>query len=472
MNLDKSIFDLIFNSYTDVVKVIDQLGNFIFINHAAENKMKMKPSEWLGKNIEELIPNSVLFNALYTGSPQLYKPKVIQNKKYLINAIPLKRNGKIVGAFATYQEEEEITKLKYSLVHFSKKIDSNRIEKTTHSVNILPHKTDGFFISSESILMAELKKVQRLASSDLSILIRGESGVGKEVIAKNIHQWSNRKLKPFIAINCAAIPESLLESELFGYEEGAFTGAKRNGRKGKFELANEGTIFLDEIGDMSYHLQAKLLRVLQQKELERVGGNDVIPLNVRVLAATNRDLETMIKDGSFREDLYYRINGFMLHIPPLRERKKDIEVLIHNFLEEYNQKYNMNLRMSKEAFDILVQYTFPGNVRELRNVLEHAFVLADTDEIKIADLPKNLLNHFKYQQNTSILKLNSMESVNDTPPIPQSLDFTENISKLEIKLINEALRRSNNNRSDAIKLLGISRRSFYERLKKYQDGIN
>ncbi|MFB5195302.1 sigma-54 interaction domain-containing protein [Neobacillus sp. KR4-4] len=460
-----NIFDSIYESF----EIIDKNGDFIFINRAAEKEFGIVREEWIGKNVEDLIPNSIIAKSLHTGEPQILNHIYVLNKNFIVHASPLKYKGEVVGAVATHWDDSEMKKLKSSIesVYLNEYI--NYLENELHRVQMLPLEMNDFIISKGSPLAEKLLKLKRLAPTDIPILIRGESGVGKELIAKSIHELSNRKGKPYITINCAAIPESLLESELFGYDEGAFTGAKKTGNKGKFELANGGTIFLDEIGDMSYHLQAKLLRVLQQKELVRVGGSKVISLDVRVITATNRNLEKMIANHSFREDLYYRINGFTIQIPPLRERKSDIEILILHFLREFSYKYNKQSDISQEAKEFLINQPLPGNVRELKSALEHGFVLAETSEIQITDLPGTSIDDDrKYSFRKPSL---DSDNASFTPNLTNSLDFTENIRKLEIDLIIQALKRTNNNRSEAIKLLGISRQSFYDRLKKYEDEI-
>lgn len=471
--VDQTFLSNIFDAIHDGVKIVDKDGNFIFINRSAERNMNIVREEWIGKNVKELLPNSVILEALHTGTPQIHQHSFVRNKNFIVHASPLTFNGDLVGAISTHKDGSEIEKLKESFDHFTINKYINFLENELHLVQMLPLEMKDFVISKDSTLIHELSKIKMLAPTDISILIRGESGVGKEVIAKNIHQLSNRMGKPYIPINCAAIPEALLESELFGYEEGAFTGAKKTGKKGKFELANKGTIFLDEIGDMSYHLQAKMLRVLQQKELVRVGGSEVIPLDVRVIAATNQDLESMIKKNTFREDLFYRINGLTFTIPPLRERKMDIDVLILHYLKEFSYKYNKQKRMSPEAHKLLLNHSLLGNVRELINILEHGFVLAETDEIQISDLPKSSVEGYMGQEgDIPQPKSKEIEAFSFTLSDSDSLDFMENISKLEVALIVKALKRSNNNRSKAIKMLGISRQSFYERLKKYEKEIS
>ncbi|MDD2361033.1 MAG: sigma 54-interacting transcriptional regulator [Syntrophaceticus schinkii] len=232
------------------------------------------------------------------------------------------------------------------------------------------------------------EKIKSIASSNSTVLIRGESGTGKELVARAIHNYGAWSQGPFVAINCSAIPESLLESELFGYEDGAFTGARKGGKMGKFELADKGTLFLDEIGDMAQFLQVKLLRVLQERRIERIGGLYPIPVDVRVIAATNRDLEKMIAQGEFREDLYYRINVIPINIAPLRERKEDIDVLCRYFIDEYNQQLNKDVKYMTEGFGKkLCEYSWPGNVRELQNAIEYAMNLAAGDFLDVEQLP-------------------------------------------------------------------------------------
>ncbi|OES44577.1 sigma-54 interaction domain-containing protein [Domibacillus iocasae] len=468
-HVDKDFLSVIFDSIHDGIKIVDKDGKFIFINRSAEKNMNIVRDEWIGRSVHELLPESIILKALKTEVPQINKHSFVCNKNFIVHASPLTFKGKLVGAISTHKDEDEIESLKASFDHFTLNKYIHFLENELHRVQILPLEMKGFVVSKNSTIVNELSKIKKLAPTDISVLIRGESGVGKEVIARNIHELSNRIGNPYITINCAAIPENLLESELFGYEEGAFTGAKRSGKKGKFELANGGTIFLDEIGDMNYHLQAKLLRVLQQKELVRVGGEETIPLDVRVIAATNKDLVSMIQHNTFREDLYYRINGITFNIPPLRERKMDIDILISHFLKEFSYKYNKKIGISKEAHYFLLNHPLPGNVRELRNVLEHGFVLAETNEIEIEDLPKSITSG-QIQESSSAPLFTSDE------PVPlstffDSMDLSENIKKVEIALIIKALTKSNNNRSKAIKMLGISRQSFYERLKKYEKEI-
>lgn len=307
-------------------------------------------------------------------------------------------------------------------------------------------------IISQSPKMEEVLSIaSRAADSKATVLITGESGTGKEVLAKSIHFISPRKDRPFIAVNIPALPETLLESELFGHEKGAFTGAEK-AKKGRFEIADGGTIFLDEIGDIPLNLQVKLLRVLQEHQIEKVGSSESINIDVRIIAATHQNLEQKIKDGSFREDLYYRLNIVSLHIPPLRERREDILPLIDHFLKKYSKEnFKGNLTLSKEAVDFLLKYNFPGNVRELENIIERAVVLSRSELITLKDLP-DVIKGFKAEK--EIL-------ANDQATL------TEQVEELEKKLIYDALSKANGNQSQAARTLGLTERNLRYKMQKY-----
>ncbi len=308
------------------------------------------------------------------------------------------------------------------------------------------------FISQSPKMEEVLSITARSADSKATVLITGESGTGKEVLAKAIHYASSRKDKPFVAVNVPALPETLLESELFGHEKGAFTGADK-AKKGRFELADGGTIFLDEIGDIPLNLQVKLLRVLQEHQIERVGSVENINIDVRIIAATHQKLEQKIKDGSFREDLYYRLNIVSLHLPPLRERKEDILPLIDHFVEKYSKENNkQKLSLSKEAIDLLIKYNFPGNVRELENAIERAVVLCRSDVITVNDLP-NVIKGFKAEK----------EIVTN-----ENTSLIEQVEALEKKLIFDALSKTNGNQSQAGRMLGLTERNLRYKMQKYE----
>lgn len=297
-----------------------------------------------------------------------------------------------------------------------------------------------------------LSTAMRVADSKATVLLRGESGTGKEVLAKAIHYASRRKDKPFIAVNCAALNENLLESELFGHEKGAFTGADKQ-RRGRFEIADGGTLFLDEIGDLPLSTQVKLLRVLQEEQFERVGGAQSIEVDVRVIAATNKNLEELIKEGKFREDLYYRINVVSVTIPPLRERKEDILHLINHFVLKFlPETKKEKVEFSREATDILMKYNYPGNIRELENIVHHSIVLARGEVIATTDLPAQI---------EESLKEEPAFSLDENSVLP------EQVEKLEKMLVINALKKTNNNQLRAAKILGISERNLRYRLEKW-----
>lgn len=306
-------------------------------------------------------------------------------------------------------------------------------------------------IIGESPVIQSLKNVlQKAAAGDSTVLIQGESGVGKEIVAQAIHNISSRSKKPFVAINCAALPELLLESELFGYEEGAFTGARKGGKPGKFELADGGTLLLDEIGDLPLSMQAKLLRVLQEREFERVGGTQVIKFDVRVIAATNKDLRTLTTEGKFRIDLFYRLNVLPLYVPPLRERKQDIPLLIGYFIEKISREKKISPKIiSDETMSLLLKYSWPGNVRELENIIERALFLAEGNVVRPETLPPHI------------------QALGRTGSVPELKPMKDVVRETERQLITEALHKARNNKVAAARLLGITRVTLYQKMREY-----
>lgn len=297
--------------------------------------------------------------------------------------------------------------------------------------------------------------IRRVAKTDSTVLVTGESGTGKELIANAIHFHSNRRDMPFVPINCGAIPEELLESELFGHEKGAFTGAFKE-RRGRFELAHKGTVFLDEIGEMSPKLQVKLLRFLQETKFQRIGGSKTIEVDVRILAATNKDLEKAVAENEFREDLFYRLNVIPIHVPPLREREGDIPLLIRHFLKQHCRKKDIPLKgMCETAVGSLQLYDWPGNVRELENVIERLVILTDSEEIKVQDLPQRM----QIPQQIEIRKIELGE---------EGINLKETLDELENRLILDALQKAGGVKNKAAKLLGLNRTTLIEKMKKKQ----
>ena len=303
-----------------------------------------------------------------------------------------------------------------------------------------------------------LEKIEKVASSDSTVAIYGESGTGKELVARALHFNSGRKACPLVMVNCGAIPEELLESELFGHEKGAFTGAIR-GRTGRFELANGGTIFLDEIGDMSPSLQVKVLRVIQERQFERIGGMKTIDVDVRIITATNQDLEKAVAEKRFREDLFYRIDVIPIHLPPLRERKADIPILANHFLRTFNKSKKKNIEgLSPEAMNCLTKYHWPGNVRELENLTEMLVVMKEYGKIELNDLPDKIrLNSGGTERTISGIELPD-----------DGLGLNETIGQLEKDLLQKALQKSGGVKNRAAKLLSLNRTTFVEKLKRYK----
>ncbi|MBZ4218852.1 MAG: sigma-54 dependent transcriptional regulator [Chlorobium sp.] len=307
-------------------------------------------------------------------------------------------------------------------------------------------------IVSQSTAMSQVLNIAgRVASSNAPVLITGETGTGKELVAKAVHFAGSRREKPFVAVNCAALSENLLESELFGHEKGAFTGADRQ-RKGRFETAEGGTLFLDEVGEIPLALQVKLLRVLQEKTYERVGSSHPIPTNVRIVAATNRDLEAMVREGKFREDLFYRLNVVAIRIPPLRERREDIPPLIDTFIEHFASENSKKITgISREAMDLLMKHSYPGNVRELENIMQQSIVLCRGEMIISDDLPLRV--HEPFFEKPSFLEMEGT--------------FTEKVEAFEKSLIFDALKEAGNVQTRASERLGIGERHLRYKLKKY-----
>ena len=358
-----------------------------------------------------------------------------------------------IGALNYLEKPYSREKLLLSIKNIEEKIELRKqVERLQDEVE------DKFSFSSIVSTSKEMQDVfdiiRRVGDTNTTVLIRGESGTGKELVAKAIHFNSNRKDRPFVMINCATIPENLLESELFGHEKGSFTGAYIR-KIGKFEVADTGTIFLDEIGEIGSSLQAKLLRVLQEREIERVGGAEVIKVDVRIVAATNSNLEESIKNGRFREDLYYRLNVVPLFLPPLRSRKEDIPLLIGHFLKN---KFRVNKKFSQDTLRLFLQYNWPGNVRELENVLERIILLCDAGEIGIQDLPRDIIK-----------KMDEKGEVNVDLTIPARGIVLEDVER---NLIEDALKKTRGNRSKAAVLLGITRRAIGYRIDKFSININ
>ncbi|WZL74460.1 sigma 54-interacting transcriptional regulator [Clostridiaceae bacterium 35-E11] len=430
--------EIVLDSVDTGIIAVDDNGDFLHYNIKAVQLFQIDEKKAATMNIKELLLN-LNINTLMKKNVAI-KNKAFTYKKNtyhfrgIFNANPIVIGDKNVGMVFTFSNISEM-------------------------LNVVNDIATGTIATSLDHIIGnstEIKKVKenaaKAAKTTSTVLIQGESGTGKELFARAIHFHSNRSKGPFIPINCAAIPEQLLESELFGYEEGAFTGSKRGGKTGKFELANKGTLFLDEIGDMPIHLQTKLLRVLQEYMIEKVGGKDLIPIDVRIIAATHQNLEQKVLEGEFREDLFYRLNVIPLNIPPLRARKEDIVILVKELLEKCNRKLEKHiLDIDRAVLEIFMTYQWPGNVRELENTVEYAVNMCIGNVIKEGDLP----NRFK------CIEIVSMETKTEsiTP-----------IKELEIREIQKALNYYGNTKqaiSKAANALGMGRATLYRKIKEY-----
>lgn len=428
----KEQLEAVVNSINEGILYLSRQGKVMYANRSAAillgtdlHNLAGKPVEQLftgGRRILEVLTNQhpveiELFAAGTGGRLQLYG-----------TVTPLICRGQEPGLVISFRDMTVVPQMVRNFISKERRFTFHDIQGTSPALTAVKH------------------KAMQIARGDSSVVILGESGTGKELFARAIHFASPKAKGPFISINCGAIPEGLLESELFGYEEGAFTGARKGGKLGRFELANNGTLFLDEVGDMPLHLQVKFLRVLEEKQVDRVGGTHPITVNARIIAATNKNLEEMVKRGEFREDLYYRLNVIPLRIPPLRERQEDIRVYLDYFLGKYNRMLSKDIcGLTSSALNALMTYSWPGNVRELENIVEYAMNIATRPVIDLADLPE------RFSEKENRIELGGIEEA-------------------ERKLIEEALKRFGTDtraKEKAAKYLGISRSTLYRKLKRY-----
>lgn len=454
---DLEVVKTIFQTLPLPMIIIDRQENIIFLNDAYKSYLHVSDQDFLGHNVRDFISNSRLPMVLHTKKPLFgvyhhFVDDHSKNQEAICNLIPVIENGEAVACFGiiVFQNMSDL---------FSLTIQNEQLRKDLEYYKGELKSLRGAKYSIENIIgqspaVQRMKgEIYKLAETQSAVLITGESGSGKELVAHAIHQYSTRNAFPFVSVNCAAIPENLWESEMFGYVDGAFTGARRGGAIGKFEAANHGSLFLDEIGELPPIAQAKLLRVLQEKEITRVGGNASIPIDVRILSATNCDLKQMVSDGRFRQDLYYRINILNLQVPSLRERTGDIDILLDHFLERLYQAQGRKKRLSENARAILNQYLWPGNIRELSNVAEKMYYMSDTDIIEVQDIPPQV-----FQQ-----------SVSSAVKKRGGIGLDDILERLEEELAMEALSQSGNNLSKAAALLHISRPRLYRILERQKN---
>ncbi|MDI6600603.1 MAG: sigma 54-interacting transcriptional regulator [Thermoanaerobacteraceae bacterium] len=434
LELQHKYQDALVSSMTDGMVMIDAEGKLLYMNEMGGKILGVDPEASIGKDIKDVVDyHPVVLDVLETGEGYVDREFLVKTRHgrfihFIKTASPIKdSDGKVIGVVDTFREIKRVTKM------------VNRMSGATARFTFDD-------IKGCSPQIRESLRLANIASQSMSnVLITGESGTGKEMFAQAIHNASILKDGPFVAINCVAIPRELIESELFGYEEGTFTGAAKGGRPGKFELANGGTIFLDEIGDMPLDMQGKLLRVLQEKKVARLGGQSTIDIECRIIAATNKDLLKEVEDGNFRRDLYYRLNVLTINLSPLRERKDDIPLLIGEMIKKLNPRVGKHIiGISKESMEMLMTYDWPGNVRELENAIERAANICTGEVIELEDLPRVVADNGA----TGKIKLKKLD-------------------ELEEEAIKEAIKEFGGNITQAAKFLGISRNTLYSKMDKY-----
>ena len=452
INTSRQLDQIIEASY-DTLFVTDGEGNVLRVNEAYEKLVGVSRSQLVGVNVKDLegdvISRSATLEAIRLGKTVTIVQDVLKNHSTgYVTSRPIFKNGKIEMVVSNNRNFDELETLKLELETEREKVQKYITElEYIRKEYLIPND----LVARDKRALEVLYRARKVASFDSNVLITGETGTGKEQYAKFIHNASHRKNAPFVRVNCGAITPTIIESELFGYEKGSFTGASTSGKKGLFEIADQGTIFLDEIGELPYEMQVKLLRVIQEQELVRVGGTQPVKINVRVLAATNRNLKEMVQNKQFREDLYYRLNVVTIEVPPLRERPDDIVPLVMHFMQELNQRYHMNKRVSRGAYTLLRAYSWPGNIRELKNILEEAAVMSESDVLEKEDF---LLGAEPPHVDKSVLKSGK--------PLNMILEETE------YHYLRSALSEYGSMRKAAAGL-GLSATTYIRRLKKLEE---
>ncbi|MDR3561935.1 MAG: sigma 54-interacting transcriptional regulator [Negativicutes bacterium] len=425
------------------IMAIDAAGIVFFVNSFFLDILNRSEQDVVGKKIWDIIPSCRLFETVGQGYSIWGETLKINAKEFLVARFPLKMEGQIVGAMVktVFPDQTVATEIVHKLSQPAPKSDCFYLQTLCTCRDIV----------GETPPMLYVKKLARRASRTSStLLITGESGTGKEIIAQAIHTRSVRREASFISVNCGAIPENLLESELFGYVDGAFTGAKKGGKPGKFELANGGTILLDEIGDMPIYMQVKILRVLQERAVWRIGATTPTQLDVRVMASTHTDLKTLVKEKKFREDLYYRLNVLEINIPPLRQRAEDLPILIHALIQRINQRIGSDAKgITTESLEILKAYSWPGNVRELENLLEQAINWSEEPIIDVGKIP-----------------VRPWEAEATKAAVDTNKPFRNLVEETEKELIINALAKTNGNKARAARTLNMQRSVLYKKLER------
>ena len=444
------MYRLIFDSIYNGALVTDEKGYVTHFNKPYGEFLGVNPDDQIGSHCTDSVENSRMHIVAETGKPEINQSHRIIGKNMVVQRIPIKKNGRVIAVFGQvmFKDVRDVRRLATELSLLESKV--KLYEEELINLRSTRYTFDSIIGSSRAITSLKIEAL-RAAANQFPVLITGESGTGKEMFAQAIHHAGSRKVHPFVRINCAAIPKDLLESELFGYEKGAFTGADPNGKPGKFELARQGTVFLDEVGDLPLEMQPKLLRVIEDKEFERVGGTKIIQSNFRIIAATNQNLEQMLIDNRFRKDLFYRLNVIPLHIPALRERKSVILPTARHLLKQMAREANLEeKKIGPEAEKALNNYGWQGNVRELSNVLERTMSTLEGDTIRLQHLP-----FYVYRSHRKF-------------PDHHQSPLKDVQTRTEKEAILYTLQETHNNKARAAKILGIHRTLLYKKMSKYK----
>ena len=490
----KSMFD-VFASTAMGSMLVDRQHRIVWISDSYKQFLPAlgfdSADAFIGKRVEEVVPNTMMNDVVDTGKAILVDLLSNQAGTFLVSRLPLRDDsGQVIGAFGMVlldQPETTMQPLMTKFARLQRELDSARQQLAAQR---RPKHSIASFIGSSAAAVEVKRQARRVAQTDSTVLLLGETGTGKELLAHGIHAASARAGKPFVAVNIAAVPESLLEAEFFGVAPGAYTGAERKGREGKFMAANGGTLLLDEIGDMPLALQSKLLRVLQEQELEPLGSNQVQRIDVRVIAATSRDLPAMVADGSFRADLYYRLNVLPIRLPPLRERHDDLEALVETLAEDISRRSGLpHKSLRPDALDLLARHHWPGNIRELRNVLEQATLMTDDPSLGAAHFASLLRGPVPVEFAETRAEpppvqaprpdvLTGAPLRTPEPPLLDDVDADADVSlpqavaALEARRIRQALHQTGGNKLAAARRLGISRATLYQKLALLQGDGN
>ncbi len=454
----------------DALVVVDESGSVVLVNRTFLDFVRLEEKAVMFRPISEVLQNSRLPVVVKTGIPELNDIQFIDGKPYVVSRLPIIRDQQVIGAVGkiSFRRVDELRELatrletmNSRLTHFQEELKKERFKEQPY------HFED--IVTINPAMQSLIREARQAAQGLSTVLISGESGVGKELMAQAIHQDSPRSHAPFVKVNCAAIPENLLESEFFGYAEGAFTGASKKGKEGLLDRADGGTLFLDEIGDMPLSLQGKLLRVLQDQAYERVGDTATIRVDIRFIAATNQDLEVKVREGSFRKDLFYRLNVIPIPIPPLREKVEDIKPLVYSFLSKYNNIFGMQVSdIDREALAALCSYSWPGNIRELENVIERAMNFSVEEVIGVAHLPPHLKSGYSAEVPAGQREAPDESGQQDQSEIYKTKTpvYRWEREEKERETLAKALLQSEGNKSEAARILGMSRSWLYQKMNR------